>query len=95
MAMEKENQKFVRAYAQRWQDKATYVQPPLIDIEMVMLFANTFQSPYYEHLIGSSPQHFHEDVRIAERIEQAMKRGKIEGSAMNSRTIMRDDSEGG
>jgi hypothetical protein len=34
-------------------------------------------------------------VRIAERIEQAMKRGKIEGSAMNSRTIMRDDSEGG
>jgi hypothetical protein len=34
-------------------------------------------------------------VRIAERIEQAMKRGKIEGSAMNSRTMMRDDSEGG
>jgi hypothetical protein len=34
-------------------------------------------------------------VRIAERIEQVMKRGKIEGkSAMNSRTIMRDDSEG-
>jgi hypothetical protein len=34
-------------------------------------------------------------VRIAERIEQAMKRGKIEGSAMDSRTMMRDDSEGG
>jgi hypothetical protein len=33
-------------------------------------------------------------MRIAERIEQAMKRGKIEGSAMNSRTMMRDDSEG-
>jgi hypothetical protein len=62
---------------------------------MVMLFSNTFQSLYYEHLIGSSAQHFHEVVRIAERIEQAMKRGKIEGSAMNSRTIMRDDSEGG
>jgi len=27
-------------------------------------------------------------VRIAERIEQAMKRGKIEGSAMDSRTMM-------
>jgi len=34
-------------------------------------------------------------VRIAERIEQVMKRGKIEGSAMNSRIMMRDDSEGG
>jgi hypothetical protein len=62
---------------------------------MVMLFANTFQSPYYEHLVGSSTQHFHEIVRIAERIEQAMKRGKIEGSAMDSRRILRDDSEGG
>jgi hypothetical protein len=95
MSMEKENQESVRAYAQRWRDKATYVQPPLIDTEMVMLFANTFQSPYYAHLIGSSAQHFHEVVRIAERIEQAIKRGKIEGSVMDSRTMMRDDSGGG
>jgi hypothetical protein len=58
MAMKKENQESVRAYAQRWRDKATYVQPPLLDTEMVMLFANTFQSSYYEHLIGSSAQHF-------------------------------------
>jgi len=42
MSMEKENQESVRAYAQRWRDKATYVQPPLIYTEMVMLFANTF-----------------------------------------------------
>jgi hypothetical protein len=34
-------------------------------------------------------------VRIAKRIEQAMKRGKIEGSVMDSRTMMRDDSECG
>ncbi|XP_024449625.1 uncharacterized protein LOC112326293 [Populus trichocarpa] len=95
MSMEKENQESVRAYAQRWRDKATYVQPPLIDTEMVMLFANTFQSPYYAHLIGRSAQHFHEVVRIAERIEQAIKRGKIEGSVMDSRTMMRDDSGGG
>ena len=95
MVMEKENQQSVRTYTQRWWDKATYVQPPLIDTETVMLFANTFQSPYYEHLIGSSAQHFHKVVRIAKRIEQAMKRGKIEGSDMNSRIIMKDDYEGG
>jgi hypothetical protein len=38
-------------------------------------------------------------VRIAERIEKAMKMGKIEGSIMDARTMMRDesgdDSEGG
>jgi hypothetical protein len=54
----------------RWRDKAIHVQPPLIDTKMLMLFANTFQSSYYEHLMGSSAQHFHEVVRIAERIQQ-------------------------
>jgi len=49
MVMEKENLGSVRAYAQRWRDKAACVQPPLLDIEMVMLFANTFQSSYYVH----------------------------------------------
>jgi len=57
MALEKENQESVRAYVQRRRDKATNVQPPLIDTEMMMLFANTFQSPYYEHLKGSLAQH--------------------------------------
>jgi len=32
-------------------------------------------------------------VRIVERFEQAMKRGMIEDSTKNSRTIMRDESK--
>jgi hypothetical protein len=32
-------------------------------------------------------------VRIVERIEQAIKRGRIEDSAMDSRTIMKDESK--
>jgi hypothetical protein len=53
MVMEKRNQESVEAYGQRWRDKVTHIQPPLIEIEMVMLFVNTFKSFYYEHLIGS------------------------------------------
>ena len=44
---------------------------------MVTLFANTFKAPYYEHLMGSSAQHFYDDVRIVERIEQRIKAGRI------------------
>jgi hypothetical protein len=62
---------------------------------MVLLFINTFQFPYYEHLMGSSAQHFHEVVRIAKRIEQAIKMGKIEGPATDFRTIIRDESKDG
>ncbi|RYZ85331.1 MAG: hypothetical protein EOO68_30390 [Moraxellaceae bacterium] len=42
------------------------MQPPLIETEMVTLFANTFKAPYYEHLMGSSAQHFYDAVTIAE-----------------------------
>jgi hypothetical protein len=77
MSMEKRSQESVKAYAQRWRDEATHVQPPLIETEMVTLFANTFKAPYYEHLMGSSAQHFYDAVRIAERIEQGIKAGRI------------------
>ena len=75
--MEKGTQESVRVYAQWWCDQAINVQPPLIETEMVTLFANTFRAPYYEHLMGSSAQHFYDAVRIAERIEQGIRSGRI------------------
>ncbi|XP_034898419.1 uncharacterized protein [Populus alba] len=77
MSMEKRSQETVRVYAQRWRDEATHVQPPLIETKMVTLFANTFKAPYYEHLMGSSSQHFYDVVRVAERIEQGIKARRI------------------
>jgi hypothetical protein len=77
MSMEKRSQESVRVYAQRWRDEATHVQPPLIKTEMVTLFANTFKALYYEHLMGSSSQHFYDAVRITKRIEQGIKVGRI------------------
>jgi len=44
-------------------------------------------------LMGSSSQHFYGVMRIAKRIEQAIKMKKIGGPTMDSRTIMRDESE--
>ena len=49
----------------------------VFETEMVTLFANTFKEPYYEHLMGSSAQHFYDVVCIAERIEQGIKAGRI------------------
>lgn len=44
------------------------------------LFANTFKSPCYEHLMGSSAQHFYDVVIITDRIEQGIKADKISKS---------------
>ena len=54
MVMEKGNNETMREYAHRWKNKALHLQPSLLEKEMVTLFANTFKSPYYEYLMGSS-----------------------------------------
>jgi hypothetical protein len=45
-------------------------------------------------LMESSAQHFDEDVKIAEWIEQ-VSRWKIDCPTMDSRTMMRDESKDG
>jgi hypothetical protein len=44
---------------------------------MMMLFANTFKSSYYKHLIGSSAQHFYDVMRIVERRKQKIQFSRI------------------
>jgi len=76
-AMEKDNKESIREYAQRWRETAAQVNPPLLEIEMINLFVNTFKTSYFEYLIGSSTQNFFDLVVVAERIEQAIRLGKI------------------
>ncbi|KAL3583075.1 hypothetical protein D5086_017407 [Populus alba] len=44
--------------------------------ESVRAYAQRW-APYYKHLMGSSAQHFYDVVRIAERIEQGIRSGRI------------------
>ena len=41
------------------------------------MFANTFKAPYFEYLVESFAQYFSNLVIIAEKIEQAIRLGKI------------------
>jgi len=76
-AMEKDNEESIREYAQRWREATTHVNPPLLEKEIINLFVNTFKAPYFEYLVGSFAQHFTDLVVITERIEQAIRIGKI------------------
>jgi hypothetical protein len=75
--LEKKDKESIREYAQRWRESAAQVHPPLLDKEMVTLFANTLKAPYYEHVMGSSAQQFTDAVVVCERIEQGVKSGRI------------------
>jgi hypothetical protein len=75
--IEKRDKESIREYAQRWWELAAQVHPPLLDKEMVTLFANTLKAPYYEHVMGSSAQQFTNIVVVCERIEQGVKSGRI------------------
>jgi hypothetical protein len=60
---------------------------------MVTLFANTFKAPYYEHLMGSSSQHFCDGVHVAERIEQDIKAGRIP-EPLEKKVILEEEEKG-
>jgi len=75
--LEKRDKESIREYAQRWREPAAQVHPPLLDKEMVTLFANTLKAPYYEHVMGSSAQQFTDVVVVCERIEQGIKSDRI------------------
>lgn len=94
LVMEKGNKETVREYALRWREKASHVQPSLLEKEMVTLFSITFKSPYFEHLVGSSAQHFYDAVTIAERIEQTIRmRRMLEPTEKKGFTGKKKDSE--
>jgi len=75
--MAKKSSKTFKEYAQRWRELATQVEPPLYEKEMITMFIETLQAPFYEHVLGSVSSNFSDIVTIGERIEHGLKTGKI------------------
>lgn len=64
---QKSNESF-KGYAQRWRELAAQVQPPLLDKELVDLFMDTLQNPYFKRLVGNAFSDFAHLMKIGERI---------------------------
>src|SRR4030066_1209260 len=75
--MSKKDNETIKEYAQRWRELAAQVEPPLSDKEMVGLFMDTLQNPYYDKMIGSMSSSFSDLVITGERIERGIRRGKF------------------
>lgn len=57
------------------------MQPPLLDKELIDLFMDTLQNPYFERLVGSVLSNFSHLVSIGEHIESFLKSGRIQGAS--------------
>jgi len=75
--MAKKDTKSFKEYAQWWRELVAQVEPPLLDKEMVAMFVNTLQSPFYKHVLGNVSSNFADIIIIGERIEIGLKSGKI------------------
>jgi len=53
------------------------VEPPLSEKEVVTMFIDTLQSPFYDKMIRSISSNFSDIVVIGERVESGMRSGKI------------------
>ncbi|XP_050898906.1 uncharacterized protein LOC127105746 [Lathyrus oleraceus] len=79
-ALSQEDNESFRGYAQRWRELAACIEPPLLDKGLMELFRDTLQSPYFERMINSAASDFANLVTIGERIESALKSGRIQGA---------------
>jgi len=75
--MSKKGSETFKEYAKRWRDLAAQVETPLDDREMMAMFINTLQSPFYEHMLGSVSSSFADIIIIGDIIEFGLKSGKI------------------
>ncbi|RDX94827.1 hypothetical protein CR513_22742, partial [Mucuna pruriens] len=70
--MTKKASETLKEYAQRWREVAVHVQPPLSNKEMVTMFIETLQPPFYEKMVGSVSSNFSDLVVIEEHIEMGV-----------------------
>ncbi|XP_016704198.1 uncharacterized protein [Gossypium hirsutum] len=82
-----------RQYAQRWREVAVQVQPPLLERKMTIFFINTLKAPFITHILGSATKSFSDIVMNGERIENAIKNGKIEAGESNRRSAQKKENE--
>ena len=65
---------------------ATQVQPPLIKIEVTLLFLNTLQEPYYDRLMPTTTGSFANMIKEGNLVDHAIKNGRIDMGESSSRS---------
>ena len=83
--MEKKYNESFRDYIQRWRTVATQVQPPLIKIEITMLFLSMLQEPYYDWMMPTAIGSFANMVKAGNLIDHAIKNGRIDTKKSSSK----------
>ena len=64
---------------------AIQVQPPLIKTEVIMLFLNTLQEPYYDRLMPTATGSFANMIKADNLVDHTIKNGRIDMGESNSR----------
>ncbi|KAL4318117.1 hypothetical protein GQ457_18G000230 [Hibiscus cannabinus] len=75
--LEQKPNESLRQYAQRWREVAAQVQPPIQENEITPMFVDTLKGVLYDRLIGHPAVSFADIVMTGERIEDAVRKGKI------------------
>ncbi|RDX71059.1 hypothetical protein CR513_49631, partial [Mucuna pruriens] len=75
--MAKKGNETFKGYVQCWREVAAQVQPLLSKKEIVTMFIDTLQSPFYDRMIGNVSSNSLDLVIIGERDKIRVKSGNI------------------
>ena len=76
-SMAKKSTETFKEYAQKWRELDAQVAPLLHESEMITMFVETLEDPFYERVLGNVSSNFSDLFTIGERVERGLKRGKI------------------
>lgn len=74
---QKSNESF-KEYIQRWREFVAHVKSSLLEKELVDMFMDTLQSPYFERTVGSALTSFSNLVKVGECIESGLKSERLQ-----------------
>ena len=68
--MAKKSTETFKEYAQRWRELAAQVAPPLHENEMITMFVETLEDPFYERVLGSVSSNFSDLVPLEKGLNE-------------------------
>lgn len=75
--LEKGNQESVQEYVYGGEKMLLKLTHLYLKRKWLIFFSNTFNEPYFVHLLGAPAKHFIDIVIVVKRIEQAIRTNKI------------------
>ncbi|XP_070029815.1 uncharacterized protein [Nicotiana sylvestris] len=75
--LKKKSSESFREYAVKWREQASWVKPPMDEVEIVTVFLQAQEADYFQNMMSAMGKPFTKAIKIGEMVENGLKTGRI------------------